>query len=547
MESAAVLPSGDTDTPSSASAAAAESYKYLTLDLRAHFTPFNLPPVEYVVNSIMQSFPGDGALIVQPLHGRGMGTYLITLTTAVSELRTHEVRLASGDVAVSILPVARVSAPSGAGNRQQGVLVTFVNAAIEPHASIPNADFDKAVSEFGEVIKPTMYQNTRNTSVLNGNRYCVVKVGERPIPGTVVVFNPATHQKAPFHTRYRGQKWFCRRCGEEHVGACEALKSFYEARAVKEQLQVNVKILSDSTLRQVEHVGLRADVLCMSGGGVGHLASVLRDDPIVKERNHITLLTSGNDCRADYDTEGEYAFIIDKGLARIKREIEQTPDKRLTVVYLKDDPQVPSLPPDQALREQYLERSLEAMATDQISCHPILTTSVDMDRTRHPTLLGTKSLVDQLNLLHDSDLIVNEAFVTTERMYGGVQGVYTYGCKTCETMGRFPRPLGICPSCVGALDEYDGQGRWETFKASLPPPPALAAASGVDFAYWSGAAPLINPDHWRGEEGVGGQVEKRPRPADSGSDTDSGLRKAQVTEAHIDAPLSEDVPIDGGP
>ena len=66
-----------------------------------------------------------------------------------------------------------------------------------------------------------------------------------------MVLSPATQQKV--HLRYKGHTWFC-------------------------------KVISDSSLR--------AGVLCMPDGGLGHLATVLRDDPVLSERKYIIALVT---------------------------------------------------------------------------------------------------------------------------------------------------------------------------------------------------------------------------------------------------------------
>ena len=72
------------------------------------------------------------------------------------------------------------------------------------------------------------------------------------------------------------------RCQSEHVGPCESLQAFYAAKEAREKEPIHVKVLSDSTLRRAEQIGLRADILCMSGAGVGHLANA--NDPQIRER-----------------------------------------------------------------------------------------------------------------------------------------------------------------------------------------------------------------------------------------------------------------------
>ena len=78
-----------------------------------------------------------------------------------------------------------------------------------------------------------------------------------------------------------------------HVGPCPFLQAFYAATDARSKEQIDLKVVSDSSLRLAEQVSLRADVLCMSGGGLGHLVTVLRDDPMLKERKGIALATGG--------------------------------------------------------------------------------------------------------------------------------------------------------------------------------------------------------------------------------------------------------------
>ena len=63
---------------------------------------------------------------------------------------------------------------AGVDNRRKGTLVTFVEAGVGSHTTLRNEDFDEAMAQCGEVIQPTMLQFHRNSTNLNGNRYCVV-------------------------------------------------------------------------------------------------------------------------------------------------------------------------------------------------------------------------------------------------------------------------------------------------------------------------------------------------------------------------------------
>ena len=177
----------------------------------------------------------------------------------------------------------------------------------------------------------------------------MIDPGDKVIPGRIRVFSHATHQNVTFNTRYRGQKWRCRRCQADHIGPCPDLHAFYASKDARAKEIINHKVLSDSTHRRVEQVGLKSDVLCMSGGGVGHLANTLHDDP---DKDQIAVFTSGNDYRhKEYAKEGDYVFTIDKSLEKLKEGIVKTPDKYLFIFAIQDDP--PSLPTSSLGRNTY--------------------------------------------------------------------------------------------------------------------------------------------------------------------------------------------------
>ena len=51
-----------------------------TLDLRPHFTPFNLPTLEQVIEKVKLFVPDDDGVTVMPLRGRRLGIYKIYTT-----------------------------------------------------------------------------------------------------------------------------------------------------------------------------------------------------------------------------------------------------------------------------------------------------------------------------------------------------------------------------------------------------------------------------------------------------------------------------------
>ena len=273
------------------------SYTNLELNLRAVFNPFNLPSLESVAYAIKNVFPEDDGLILHPLGGWGIGIYRIQLTNPVKDLSdlTAKFPIMSADGKITEPVYIRLIVPAPKYNRsnnierRQGTLVTIVRGAIGTHRAIPNSVFDKTLEEHGEIIKPTELQKLRGTSVLNGNSYCVIDTTNKgTIPDSLSLTDPTTKETVQFHLRYKGQSWFCRRCDERHVGPCKALQAFYEANDRRAKEKINIKIASDSTLRCAEQVGLRTDIMCMPGGGLGQIANAIKDDPDIKDRkgNH---------------------------------------------------------------------------------------------------------------------------------------------------------------------------------------------------------------------------------------------------------------------
>ena len=419
------------------------------------------------------------------------------LSTPIPDLSEHSASFQGLDgSAINVGYTEHIRSSTGGGypsNRRSGTLVTFVQATVGDLADATNEAFDEAIGAFGTVVKPTQSQNFRGSNVMNGNRYCVVDAGEKTIPGTIMVLNIQTQRKVAVHLRYKGHQWWCRRCDEYHVGVCEYLKKFHEALEIREEEMITAKIMSDSTLRLAESVGLRADVLCMSGGGVGHLANAVRDDPVMKERNEVFVVTGGNDyVRTEYADNVEYVFTIDKSLEKLQRVASATPDKAVKVLYVRDNPEEPALSPDLALKEHYFEQELVKLASPQIQVVPVPKSEVEMDDRGHPSEGGTLPNLKGINERMEDDLFLNTEFTTSKRLYAGVQGVYRFGCRTCDAKGGgggevpttvgYLRPLHRREGCIqrggevgisSRLSVHAGEPAW-----GAPSPSGLGALPG---------------------------------------------------------------------
>ena len=170
------------------------------------------------------------------------------------------------------------------------------------------------------------------------------------------------------------------------------------------------------------------------------------DDPGLTTKPEVTILAGRNDLRTKCQNEGQYAFIVDKGVERLKRVLAKTPDKLVTLTYFKDDTFQPALPLDMALRAKYLEQGLLGLKTEIVKVIAIPDSEIDKDATGHSADGGTGKILFELDHYYDDSMLLNADYLTNERMYAGVESVFRYGCRMCERAdGQFPRPLEIYP------------------------------------------------------------------------------------------------------
>ena len=337
--------------------------------------------------------------------------------------------------------------------KKRGTLVTILNCALtKEHDLIDCREFDKFFSAYGSVEKPTEYQRYRETPNLNGNRYLVLHVENlETIPSSVVI------GKFRFYTRFKGQKWKCFRCVSDHVGPCPYLQSFYEAKKKREELSISHKVYADSTLRRVECVGLKTDVLCVPGGGLGDIANAIAYDSALDSLEEITIVGGINDVlSADLPDVKSYGHCVELSLGKIQKIAEVKPNiKRVNIIpTVTDFDGLPSVQAEDRLG--ILQSRVEEFASkiDTISVKNLNSGLVTFEKDKlHPDESGTVQILHQLHELFQHRLIWNDDFITNRRLYNGVETSNKFGCKTCWMQGFFPR--GRCHDCTLDADDFD--------------------------------------------------------------------------------------------
>ena len=166
----------------------------------------------------------------------------------------------------------------------------------------------------------------------------------------------------------------------------------------------------------------------------------------------------------------EFVYTIDKSVAKVRKEMNRRPNQSLAIFVKVDDPKAPTLSPDQARRAQYLEREIGGLASDRVTVTKLPTT-LGEDATGHLNDQGTVEVLDIMDRKFATELMLNPAYLVSERLYAGVQTAYRYGCRTCHQLGQFGNKLGICLYCIVGMDDCALQDKWNDIVASLPSPP----------------------------------------------------------------------------
>ena len=146
--------------------------------------------------------------------------------------------------------------------------------------------------------------------------------------------------KEIYHIRisYDGKVYNCGRCNSQHSGRCPLLQDFYDAKQERERMarckEIKTKIISGSTLRNAEQIGLCADVMTMSGGGLGQVVQAAMDDPDCKDKTHIILLGGTNDINnRGFQSDAEFATNIDTTINKIL-DLASDQEKMITLHFV---------------------------------------------------------------------------------------------------------------------------------------------------------------------------------------------------------------------
>ena len=347
-------------------------------NLRYHYHPWELKQVVFddVVEAVQKTFPEDPDLIVTPLKYSRWGLYRVALNEPVPDKEyTVIINKIGGDVKAKLYvhkPIQRLTRgnnknynPQSANETRPGMIVIFNDAYIQDAKKISGGAFDKAISKYGNIIRPTLYHTVGPTRQLDGHRYCIIEVNNiEEMPQFIKIRDEINSKDFMFSLWWPNKPKFCYRCGNLHASKCPEMEEIEAAIEERKKHEIKRTIYSDSTLRLSDKIGLLAEVITMSGGTIGEIGNAVRDDKqsngLGAEKEEIIIVAGKNNLKQIEGTRdlAKAAYAIDKGIEKIVNKL----DNNQQVNFVNVTPQAETITPHQSIVSDYMEMSLNKVS-----------------------------------------------------------------------------------------------------------------------------------------------------------------------------------------
>ena len=404
---------GDSRESTTANPPAPDNIKCVRyLNVRPYAHPWELPVVEVLLVALQKKFPKDPSMVVERLRGAQDGTYRITTRCDSGGDTIVPVPISGALHDIPLLAPHQDQQGRPPTTFREGTLITFQNCINGILQDVPHSAFDLVMQEHGTITKLCENQLHKGSRVFNGNRYLVLVDPKGRIPEYIQVPKPKsrTGELLPVRLSYKGQQVFCARCTVNHVGQCPIKKAFYEALDARAKMEITTSIVSDSTLRHVDSTGLRADVICMSGGRLGQISHVLKDEPSMKTKEHIIVLAGANDITKDGESVHQFTTLVTTAVQSMASTVRMHGKPKLTIIA----PLAPKNNWDHNARKAkavVYDDLLKSLSADPEYPFTYLqqTLPIHMEDI-HPTLDGTKQLLALINT--SVNVTWNEDFAT---------------------------------------------------------------------------------------------------------------------------------------
>lgn len=334
--------------------------------------------------------------------------------------------------------------------------LTIVGTQNSDLVLLENAGFDEFFGTYGNIINETQDVYHRDdTTFTTGKKRLRIDL-EMEIPRQVdisIVVDDGRTISGRVKVFYNGQKYFCRRCDEHHVGDCPAVLLMKEERAnaakVKSQMTETV-FIGDSNLRHLNENAMLAEGVCVSGAKIGHIANQVKFQQLEK-RSCVVLSAGTNNIVKDL-TEEEFADWygqLSSEMKMLEGDLKEhvTGKSRSAIIT-----EVPSLPfiatKIQKKQRATINTKFKEMAANLKKGHPAspvtLLPAEDnlgsqfFEDSKHISPKLMEMICAQVNAIKNIRSPSLKGTMAHEKAYASVGTAYPMGCALCTKLNHHP-------------------------------------------------------------------------------------------------------------
>ena len=431
------------------------------LNFRTQVSVFRRPSFESIVAKLDMIVKCDD-YVITPLKFHNEGIFLVKMMEPYSgnlDPLEFEVEGRFGEGQRKILiPFTKWVKPKRSG-ALTGTLITIVDAYSPESRHNPSTVFDNHFQGHLKlpVERECATQMHKDRIHLTGDRFIVVETEDiTKLPNQIEFAYEG--RKVAFKTRYKGQPWKCRRCNVDHVGGCPTLKEFLRLKADRKAKEANTIIFGDSNLRNIEEVGLHADVVCVPGGMMGDVATAIAD--LQPQGKELVIIAGTNEIinkNGHIKNFQQFQFHVDSAVQKLEKCFEYIKPTGVTIL----NPILPrTYTKETEIRRAHMAQKLQTFCAN--GWNNCTTTYLETDWTNlerdedddeHPSKKATMGLITQIAGCLPFELVAHQQHCVAENKYAGVTASAVYGCTSCFNYQRQDKDL-VCQECLPKSEDH---------------------------------------------------------------------------------------------
>ena len=248
-------------------------------------------------------------------------------------------------------------------------------------------------------------------------------------------------RKGRIRIYYKGQPYLCGRCNTVHESQCPKRKEELIKEAEEKldgSLKTKTLVVSDSTLRLTNQLALNADVTCIPGGQIGHLATSLNYNQQLLNYENVIIVGGSNNIDNGAENKDIERNLVFKQLAELGNIIkEQAATKNKMKFYFVTPIKAPSKNPVKLGDVAEMMRNMAHNSRGEvkiIDSHFITTNDELYEDDLHLNMTGTNLLLTEISK-HVEGFKRKEA-AAQQYKYSKVRSEYLWGCLFCAKEGH---------------------------------------------------------------------------------------------------------------